>query len=673
MNWFTDKLYDLGASPRAGEAAWGELAAQDAMSPATRSSYYAGSEMPPDPRAQGWAPDAEKTFQVGIRATPWFAEFKQKFGEEPNLNDPDYDYRRAWAAGARPTVRDPGDNLLHWSSQFKGENHPNRFVNGIDTITGKPVGSAAAMPSDTAWMLPPQGPPTWEAAHRFGASGLTPPPARSEADAYRMGGLANMDEYRQAPAAAWRDIDRAAIEDQYGGADIHGIKLPPVSQSEPRAWFDALVPQTPAEIGLTVATGPAGRVLGKVGRAVVGATGMMGELVDPAEAKTKVSSILSRLAPTAEDIAKIKGAAVQFGRRGWPTAEREVFSTDPAAYAETLKLVPQISIKDRLPGPLPGEALPIKERAAPIVASAEPIAERIAQRLEPLVEQQSPLLKFYHTGPVIRGLERYGEMGVPEANTFMRDWAGQGAATSPRTQTPPNLRNSSYLLYERASGNPLTPERYAREGNVPGFPMMGMHVDLADKFARGVENPWKNPKPTTFRENWSGNLPDVTGDTHNIRSTLFEMDNVAPGSLPRPWFSSDVAYAKYRKEGFGAVNPGDIVDTLGSKTVKGADRQSEYLPMTEPWYRAAQKLGIHPAEAQSGGWFSYGDITGLQSPPKTIVNLLNDQVDATAKVLDVSPEKVVNWWARGKIPLAGVGGAAVMGGLADQSNYSRGD
>jgi hypothetical protein len=284
MNWFTDKLYDLGASPKAGEAAWGELAAQDAMSPATRSSYYAGSEMPPDPRAQGWAPDAEKTFQAGIRATPWFAEFKQKFGEEPNLNDPDYDYRRAWAAGARPTVRDPGDNLLHWSSQFKGENHPNRFVNGIDTITGKPVGSAAAMPSDTAWMLPPHGPPTWEAAHRFGASGLTPPPARSSADAYRMGGMANMDEYRQAPATAWRDIDRAAIEDQYGGTDIHGIKLPPVSQSEPRAWFDALVPQTPAEIGLTVATGPAGRALGKVGRAVVGATGVMGELVDPAEA-----------------------------------------------------------------------------------------------------------------------------------------------------------------------------------------------------------------------------------------------------------------------------------------------------------------------------------------------------------------------------------------------------
>ena len=54
MNWFTDKIYDLAASPRGGEGAWGELAAQDAMSPATRASYWAGSEMPKDPRIAGW-------------------------------------------------------------------------------------------------------------------------------------------------------------------------------------------------------------------------------------------------------------------------------------------------------------------------------------------------------------------------------------------------------------------------------------------------------------------------------------------------------------------------------------------------------------------------------------------------------------------------------------------
>lgn len=90
--------------------------------------------------------------------------------------------------------------------------------------------------------------------------------------------------------------------------------------------------------------------------------------------------------------------------------------------------------------------------------------------------------------------------------------------------------------------------------------------------------------------------------------------------------------------------------------------------MTDPWTLAAKKVGIAPAEGQSGGWFSYGDITGLQSPPKTIPNLLNDQIAATAKAADVSPEQVVNWWAKGKIPLAGVGGIT-MGGLAAQNNY----
>jgi len=80
----------------------------------------------------------EQQFQEGIRNTDWYKEFVAKHGE-PNLQDPNYDYREAWDAGVRPNVRDPGDNMLHWSSQFKGAMHPNRFVQGIDTLTGKPV------------------------------------------------------------------------------------------------------------------------------------------------------------------------------------------------------------------------------------------------------------------------------------------------------------------------------------------------------------------------------------------------------------------------------------------------------------------------------------------------------------------------------------------------------
>jgi hypothetical protein len=64
--------------------------------------------------------------------------FKQKFGEEPS-RDPKiakYDYDAAYKAGVRP-VLDPNDGLYHWDSKFKHDDYPNRYIDGIDTKTGR--------------------------------------------------------------------------------------------------------------------------------------------------------------------------------------------------------------------------------------------------------------------------------------------------------------------------------------------------------------------------------------------------------------------------------------------------------------------------------------------------------------------------------------------------------
>ena len=119
-----------------------------------------------------------------------------------------------------------------------------------------PMGSIASQ--EVARRFAPQGGEISQ-GDAFWMGGGRPLPQRSEADAYRMGGLAAMDRYKP---NTFRDIDRADIEDQYGGADLHGIKLPPVSKGEPRAWFDAVVPQSPLDVGL-MAAGPAGRIAGK--------------------------------------------------------------------------------------------------------------------------------------------------------------------------------------------------------------------------------------------------------------------------------------------------------------------------------------------------------------------------------------------------------------------------
>lgn len=74
--------------------------------------------------------DFEKQFQTGIRQTEWFKEFVKQYGEEPDLNTPDYNYREAWKAGIRPERDEHDGGRYHWSSSLpngrmlKGDNHP---------------------------------------------------------------------------------------------------------------------------------------------------------------------------------------------------------------------------------------------------------------------------------------------------------------------------------------------------------------------------------------------------------------------------------------------------------------------------------------------------------------------------------------------------------------------
>jgi hypothetical protein len=69
----------------------------------------------------------------------WYAGWAAKSDLDTDPDNPlhKYDYRAAFSAGEEPVI-DPVDGLYHWPSAFKSPSHPNRFVGGIDTITGKP-------------------------------------------------------------------------------------------------------------------------------------------------------------------------------------------------------------------------------------------------------------------------------------------------------------------------------------------------------------------------------------------------------------------------------------------------------------------------------------------------------------------------------------------------------
>jgi len=97
---------------------------------------------------------SENSFQKGIRSSQWFKEYVNEYGEEPDLNTTDYDYRKAWAAGIRPE-RDPYDNnRLHWGSalpdgtMLKSPSHKNEWKEYYMRITGQNPDAVGATKAD---------------------------------------------------------------------------------------------------------------------------------------------------------------------------------------------------------------------------------------------------------------------------------------------------------------------------------------------------------------------------------------------------------------------------------------------------------------------------------------------------------------------------------------------
>jgi hypothetical protein len=95
------------------------------------------------PKTMPWDAAREQQFQAAMQTqspyADWSRQFRQKYGEQPNLNDPQYNYRLAYALGAQPQAyaHDPG--MMHWSSAtpvapyaepayLKGPDHPTRWM-----------------------------------------------------------------------------------------------------------------------------------------------------------------------------------------------------------------------------------------------------------------------------------------------------------------------------------------------------------------------------------------------------------------------------------------------------------------------------------------------------------------------------------------------------------------
>jgi len=89
------------------------------------------------------SPSQEAEFQRWAKALPWYREFARRHGAPPTLDDPNYDYRKAWLHGISPRPYQHDGGAYHWpsvapdGSSLKGENHPTKWMEDYKQKFGK--------------------------------------------------------------------------------------------------------------------------------------------------------------------------------------------------------------------------------------------------------------------------------------------------------------------------------------------------------------------------------------------------------------------------------------------------------------------------------------------------------------------------------------------------------
>ena len=351
----------------------------------------------------------------------------------------------------------------------------------------------------------------------------------------------------------------------------------------------------------------------------------------------------------------------------------QMFDVSPESYAAGVRESDQIETP--VPRAKPGAKLPKKQRLQLVVDNMDAIADRLAERARPHVGTN--VQYFYHLGPLV---DKAAELGIPEAQAreAIEEFSALYGATSPRTRTEPNLRSATLVRAKEKQG--IDYDEIVGPGgsgiNEAGYPMMinppvpgkaaGIHKLLIDRLRETGEIDYRtNPKPATFVENVKGNLQGVTVDTHAIRGALYALNEIVPGSLTRQWFKNDAAYQRYLDDPSDIANYSgdDVADTLEGQMVDGVKQQTEYAVLSDLYKKVAERLGVMPAEAQSLSWFANGDITGLGSAPKSIVELINERIDVTAQATGETKDTIFRGFIEGKIPLLSASGVLIGAGM----------
>lgn len=257
--------------------------------------------------------------------------------------------------------------------------------------------------------------------------------------------------------------------------------------------------------------------------------------------------------------------------------------------------------------------------------------------------------------------------GAEEGAKNFNQYIDLMAATSAGARTNANARIASYYYVNGADGAPVA---IPPIGSGYGHKAQNLHNTNANQILSGGGlDPIQHPKRFTFAENLKGNQEPVTVDKHNIRMWGMASEDPAwvankledqKGAGAPSWWS-DAKNGPWTPQGF---SPRDFVTQNNTKWgdipatwFEGAPTKTEYGALEALNHKLADKLGVTPAAAQAASWLGAGPITGLGSPPKSMMNTFSDVINQRAAARGQTPDEVLNQFIMKQRPLA-VGGAA---------------
>jgi len=391
--------------------------------------------------------------------------------------------------------------------------------------------------------------------------------------------------------------------------------------------------------------------------------GEMGNMVDKGLSKLAPSNIMEDTKLVLEKRAEQMKLPPK--ERIMPSGQNKLFDTSEDAYKKL-----EVEQKETpVPRKTEGQVYPLKNRAKPLEDKSDAIADVLAKRIIPFKGRN--IQYFYATSPII---QKAVELGIPRQTAIeqLKKFSKNYAATSPRTKTEENLRSATLVGVKENLGIDIG--KIIGPGgdgiNEKGYPMIispkGIHRQLIEATkAEGISFD-KNPKPATFAENLSGNFEGVTVDTHAIRAVIDVLNELEPGSVPIEWIGGktpDITkkfQTMYKKDPKSLDVSTMVKDTLASQALNKISKQTEYAVFSDIYKKVAEKAGVKPAEAQSLSWFANGEKTGLGSEPKTIVELIEDRIDVTSQLTNISKEEVFKKFMQGKMPLLSLGGITLL-------------